>query len=74
MRSFAMLAALWIRVSWTYRTSFLIMTAASFVITGIDFAAIVIMFTNVDSLGGFGLGEIAFLCGATPPRTQQFSS
>ena len=65
VRSFAMLAAMWIRVSWTYRTSFLIMTAASFVITGIDFAAIVIMFTNVDSLGGFGLGEIAFLCGAT---------
>ena len=56
---------MWIRVSWTYRTSFLVMTAASLVITGIDFVAILVMFSNVDELGGFGLGEIAFLYGAT---------
>jgi ABC-2 type transport system permease protein len=65
VRAFGILAGMWIRVSWTYRTSFLILTATSFVITGVDFVAIVVMFTNVDALGGFGLGEIAFLCGAT---------
>ena len=65
LRAFTILAAMWIRVSWTYRTSFLVMTAASFVITGIDFVAILVMFSNVDQLGGFGLGQIAFLYGAT---------
>ena len=65
LRAFTILAAMWIRVSWTYRTSFLVMTAASFVITGIDFVAILVMFSNVDELGGFGLGQIAFLYGAT---------
>ena len=65
LRAFTILAAMWIRVSWTYRTSFLVMTAASLVITGIDFVAILVMFSNVDALGGFGLGQIAFLYGAT---------
>jgi viologen exporter family transport system permease protein len=65
LRAFAILAAMWVRVSWTYRTSFLVMTAASLVITGIDFVAILVMFSNVDVLGGFGLGQIAFLYGAT---------
>ena len=65
LRAFMLLAAMWIRVSWTYRTSFLVMTGASFVITGIDFVAILVMFANVDELGGFGLGQIAFLYGAT---------
>jgi ABC-2 type transport system permease protein len=65
LRAFTILAAMWIRVSWTYRTSFLVMTAASLVITGIDFVAILVMFSNVDRLGGFGLGQIAFLYGAT---------
>ena len=65
VRSFGMLAAMWIRVSWSYRTSFVTMTVASLVITGVDFAAILVMFSNVDALGGFGLGEIAFLYGGT---------
>ena len=65
LRAFTILATMWVRVSWTYRTSFVVMTAASFVITGIDFVAILVMFGNVDALGGFGLGQIAFLYGAT---------
>ncbi len=65
VRGFALLAAMWVRVDMTYRTSFVVMTLASLVITGVDFVAIVIMFSNVDALGGFGLGEIAFLYGGT---------
>ena len=65
VRGFAILAGMWIRVSWTYRTSFLVMTGASFVITGVDFVAILVMFSNIDVLGGFGLGQIAFLYGTT---------
>lgn len=65
VRAFWMLAAMWVRVSWTYRTSFLVLLVSSLVITGVDFVAILVMFTNVDALGGFGLGEIAFLYGTT---------
>ena len=65
LRAFTMLAAMWVRVSWTYRTSFVVMTAASFVITGVDFVAILVMLGNVDALGGFGLCQIGFLYGAT---------
>jgi len=65
LQAFTMLAAMWVRVSWSYRASFVMMTVGSLVLTGIDFVAILVMFANVDSLGGFGLGEIAFLYGGT---------
>jgi ABC-2 type transport system permease protein len=56
---------MWVRVDMTYRTSFVLMTSAAVLITGIDFVGILVMFANVDALGGFGLGEIAFLYGGT---------
>jgi ABC-2 type transport system permease protein len=65
LRSYCMLAWMWVRVSMTYRTSFVTLTAGQFLITGLDFVAIVVMFANVDALGGFGLAEIAFLYGAS---------
>ena len=65
VRSFGMLAGMWVRVSWAYRTSFVLMLGASLLLTGVDFAAIVVVFSNVDRIGGFGLHEIAFLYGAT---------
>ncbi len=46
-----------------YRTSFTIMTVAQFVVCGLDFVAIVIMFGSIDALGGFSLAEVAFLYG-----------
>jgi ABC-2 type transport system permease protein len=65
LRAFLVLAGMWVRVSWTYRTSFVVMTVGSFVITAVDFVAIVVMFSNIDRMGGFGLAQIAFLYGAT---------
>jgi ABC-2 type transport system permease protein len=56
---------MWIRVSMTYRTSFAILTVGQFLITGLDFVAILIMFSTVDVLGGFSLQEIAFLYGGS---------
>jgi ABC-2 type transport system permease protein len=56
---------MWVRVDLSYRTSFVVMTVASLLITGIDFVGIVVMFANIDVLGGFDLGEIAFLYGGT---------
>lgn len=64
-RAYLTLAWMWIRVSMTYRTSFVILTLGQLVITGLDFVAIVIIFANVDRLGGFGLAEIAFLYGGS---------
>ena len=63
VRAYGLLARTWIRVSMTYRTSFVILTVAQFVVTGLDFLAIVIMFANIDALGGFSLAEVAFLYG-----------
>jgi ABC-2 type transport system permease protein len=65
VRAYFMLAWMWIRVSMTYRTSFAILTLGQFLITGLDFAAIVVMFSAVDVLGGFDLHEIAFLYGGS---------
>ena len=63
VRAYLLLAAAWVRVSMAYRASFWMMTVAQFVITGLDFVAILIMFANVDALGGFSLPEVAFLYG-----------
>ncbi len=63
VRAYVLLSWTWIRVSMAYRTSFTIMTIAQFVITGLDFVAIVIMFGSIDALGGFSLAEVGFLYG-----------
>jgi ABC-2 type transport system permease protein len=65
LQAYVLLATAWIRVSMSYRGSFAILTVGQFFITGLDFVAILIMFANVDSLGGFGLAEIAFLYGGS---------
>lgn len=65
VHAYALLAAMWTRVSLSYRTSFVIMTVGQLLVTGLDFLAILVMFSNVDALGGFSLAEIAFLYGAT---------
>lgn len=64
-RSYLLLTTMWVRVSMSYRTSFVLLTVGNFFITGLDFAAIVVMFANVDRLGGFSLPEIGFLYGGT---------
>ncbi|MBT2410755.1 MULTISPECIES: ABC transporter permease [unclassified Streptomyces] len=58
-----MIAAMWIRSTMAYRVSFLITTAASFVTSGLDFVAVLLMFSRVDALGGWSLPEVAFLYG-----------
>ncbi len=65
VRSFWLLAGIEVRASLTYRASFVMMTASQFIITLIDFAAILVMFSNVGVLGGFRLPEIALLYGVS---------
>ena len=59
------IARMWMRASLAYPASFWMLAASGFAVTGLDFLGIWIMFTTVESLGGFDLAEIAFLYGAT---------
>ncbi|MFF5253691.1 ABC transporter permease [Streptomyces leeuwenhoekii] len=63
LRAYLLIAAMWIRSTMAYRASFVMTAVASFVVTGLDFVAILLMFSRVDALGGWSLPEIAFLYG-----------
>ncbi|WP_437023214.1 ABC transporter permease [Streptomyces sp. enrichment culture] len=63
LRAYRLVAGMWIRSTMAYRASFVMTAAVSFVVTGLDFAAILLMFSRVDALGGWSLPEIAFLYG-----------
>jgi ABC-2 type transport system permease protein len=63
VRAYRLIAGMWIRSAMTYRTSFVVTMCANLVMTGLDFVGILLMFSQVDSLGGWTLPEIAFLYG-----------
>lgn len=63
LRAYRMIAAMWIRSTMTYRVSFVLTTVGNFVATVLDFVAILLMFSRVDSLGGWSLPQVAFLYG-----------
>lgn len=65
LRAYGFIVAMWVRSTMTYRTSFLIMVVVNFLMSFLDFAAIMIMFSHVDALGGFSLTEVAFLYGTS---------
>ncbi|WP_327359281.1 ABC transporter permease [Streptomyces sp. NBC_01304] len=60
-----MIVAMWVRSTMTYRASFALTAFGNFVATAFDFVAILLMFSHIDALGGYTLGEIAFLYGTT---------
>jgi ABC-2 type transport system permease protein len=60
-----MIAAMWIRSTMAYRVSFVLAALGNLVVTGLDFVAILLMFSQVDRLGGYRLPEVAFLYGAS---------
>ncbi|WP_246142548.1 ABC transporter permease [Nocardioides rubriscoriae] len=62
---FGRIARLWMRATMAYPASFWMLAVSSPLTTGLDFVALVIIFGNVDDLGGFSLTEIGFLYGAT---------
>ncbi|WP_372462941.1 ABC transporter permease [Streptomyces parvulus] len=65
LRAYGLIAAMWIRSTMAYRTSFVLMTVANFAMTVLDFVAILLMFSQVDALGGWSLAEVAFLYGVS---------
>ncbi|MBC7272013.1 MAG: ABC-2 family transporter protein [Streptomyces sp.] len=54
---------MWIRSTMAYRASFAMTLLGNLLITGLDFLAIVLMFAQVDALGGYTLPEVALLYG-----------
>ncbi|MBG0854927.1 ABC-2 family transporter protein [Streptomyces spinoverrucosus] len=54
---------MWIRSTLTYRASFVMTVLGNVLLTGLDFVAILLMFSQVDTLGGYTLPEVAFLYG-----------
>ncbi|MFF3907325.1 ABC transporter permease [Streptomyces sp. NPDC001848] len=63
VRAYFLITAMWIRSTVAYRASFLMTTFGNFAGTALDFVAIMLMFSRVDRLGGYGLPEVAFLYG-----------
>ena len=63
LRAYRLIVAMWIRSTTAYRASFVMTTVANFAVTGLDFVAILLMFSRVDTLGGWPLAEVAFLYG-----------
>ena len=61
---YRLIAAMWIRSMLAYRASFVMTTFGNFAATALDFAAILLMFSQVDVLGGYTLPEVALLYGS----------
>lgn len=65
MQQYAQIARMWIRAALAYPASFAMMTFGSFLATGLDFVGLWLIFSRIDTLGGFGLREIALLYGVS---------
>ncbi|WP_344387207.1 ABC transporter permease [Streptomyces vastus] len=63
LRAYLLIAGMWIRAGMTYRTSFVVTVFGNLLLSGLDFVGILLMFSQVDSLGGWTLHEVAFLYG-----------
>ena len=63
LRAYRLIAWMWIRSTMAYRASFAMTVIGNFAGTALDFVTILLMFSRVDELGGYSLGEVAFLYG-----------
>jgi len=63
LRAFAVISGAWIRSSMAYRASFVTLLVSQMVITFLDFAVVLIIFSHLDAFGGFSLAQLAVLYG-----------
>ncbi|WP_371674516.1 ABC transporter permease [Streptomyces sp. NBC_00289] len=63
LRAYRLIAGMWIRSTMAYRASFAMTVLGNLLVTALDFVAILLMFSRVDSLGGYSLPEVALLYG-----------
>jgi ABC-2 type transport system permease protein len=61
--SWRLAAAMWMRAATAYRTSFVLLSAASLLVCSLDFVVLLLMFRHTDRLGGWRLPEIGLLYG-----------
>ncbi|MET8155579.1 ABC-2 family transporter protein [Sphaerisporangium sp. NPDC005289] len=64
-RTYVLLAVTWIRAAAQYPVSMAMLIIGSFLVTGLELAAIALIFTHTASLGGFTLPEVMFLYGTS---------
>ncbi|MCX4990649.1 ABC transporter permease [Streptomyces sp. NBC_00568] len=64
LRAYRLITAMWIRSTMAYRASFAMTAFGNFAATALDFVAILLMFSQVDRIGGYSLPEVALLYGA----------
>jgi ABC-2 type transport system permease protein len=65
LRAYCLIVAMWVRSTMAYRGSFLLSAFGNFSASLLDFVAVMIMFSHVDTIGGFTLAEVALLYGAS---------
>ncbi|WP_258053925.1 ABC transporter permease, partial [Streptomyces sp. Ru72] len=63
LRAYRLITAMWVRSTMAYRASFAMTTFGNFAGTALDFVAIMLMFSRIDTLGGYSLPQVAFLYG-----------
>ncbi|MFJ6987586.1 MULTISPECIES: ABC transporter permease [unclassified Streptomyces] len=63
LRVYGLIAAMWVRSTTAYPLSFVMSLVSGLLLTGLDFVAILLMFSRVDALGGYALPEVALLYG-----------
>nr|WP_234314803.1 ABC transporter permease [Streptomyces sp. NRRL F-5135] len=65
LRAYGLIVAMWVRSTMAYRASFVMTAFGNFAGSALDFVAILLMFSHVDTLGGYSLPEVAFLYGTS---------
>lgn len=63
LRTYRKLVGARIRSAWQYRASFVLLLASQTMAAALEFMAIAVIFTNVDTLAGWSLAEVALLYG-----------
>ena len=65
VRDYWLLAKTWSRSAAQYPASLLMMGLVQFLVTGLDFVVVLILFEHLPRLGDFSLAEVAFLYGTS---------
>lgn len=65
LRGYGLIVGMWIRSTMAYRASFAMTALGNFAATALDFVVILLMFSQIDRLGGYTLPEVALLYGTT---------
>lgn len=65
LRAYGLIVAMWVRSTMAYRASFLLAAFGNFSTSLLEFVAIMIMFSHVETIEGFTLAEVALLYGAS---------